>query len=268
MTLLETRSLTIRFSGLQALQDVNVRVAEFEIVGLIGPNGAGKTTFFDCVTGVYTHMEGHVLFRGVEIDRLPTHRRAALGIGRTFQNIGLVKTETVLGNLLSAQHIAIDYGPVSGMVGSPGSIGTERALRRRADALLEILGLGALRDAAIRELPYGTLKHVEIATALATDPDLLMLDEPSAGMGPEEAQNLGESLLALRKEFDLTILMIEHHVPLVMNVCDYVYVLNFGQLLTEGLPHEISRHPDVIAAYLGEEEVSAFEADASREAGF
>jgi branched-chain amino acid transport system ATP-binding protein len=265
MALLETRDVTIRFGGLQALQDVSARVGEFEIVGLIGPNGAGKTTFFNCVTGVHSHMEGHVLFRGVDITHLPAHRRAALGIGRTFQNVGLVKTETVLGNLLSAQHSAIEYGPVSGMVGSPASVATERALRRQADALLEILGLGHLRDTRVLGLPYGTLKLVEIATVLATDPDVLLLDEPSSGMGPEETRRLGEALLALRRDLDLTILMIEHHVPLVMNVCDYVYVLNFGQMLTEGLPHEIQRHPDVIVAYLGEEEVSAFELDVTNE---
>jgi branched-chain amino acid transport system ATP-binding protein len=261
VTILETRDLTIRFGGVQALQDASLRVGEFEIVGLIGPNGAGKTTFFDCVTGVHRLAQGHVMFRDVEITGLAAHRRASLGIGRTFQNVGLVKTETVLGNLLSAQHSAIEYGPVAGIIGSPVSVATERVLRRRADVLLEVLGLDGLRDAPVRGLPYGTLKLVEIATTLATDPDVLLLDEPSAGMSPEEAHRLGESLLGLRREFELAILMIEHHVPLVMDVCDYVYVLNFGEMLTEGLPHEIRRHPDVIAAYLGEEEVSAFELD-------
>jgi branched-chain amino acid transport system ATP-binding protein len=262
VAVLEADGITIRFGGLQALSDVTVRVGEFEIVGLIGPNGAGKTTFFNCVTGFYRPQEGRVRFKGVDVSEWPTHQRAAMGIGRTFQNVGLVKTETVLGNLLTAQHVHIEYGAVAGMVGSPASIVAERALRERADALLEVLHLGHLRDTPVAGLPYGTLKRVEIATALATDPDLLMLDEPGSGMGPEEAQRLGDELLDLRREFDLTIVMIEHHVPLVVRVCDYVYVLNFGQLLTEGLPADVQTHPEVVAAYLGEE---APEAEAEAE---
>jgi branched-chain amino acid transport system ATP-binding protein len=186
-----------------------------------------------------------------------------MGIGRTFQNVGLVKTETVLENMLTAQHAAIEYGAVAGMAGMPNSITGERQARRRADLLLEILNLGDLRDRPVAGLPYGVLKRVEIATALATDPDLLMLDEPGSGMGPDEADQLGDELLALRKEFDLTICMIEHHVPLVVRICDYVYCLNFGQLLTEGLPLDVRNHPEVVAAYLGEEDPEA-EAEAER----
>ena len=263
MPVLEATGVSIRFGGLQALQDVSVRVGEFEIVGLIGPNGAGKTTFFNCVTGFYRPQQGQVRYQGIDISDLAPHRRASLGIGRTFQNVGLVKTETVLANLLTAQHVAVEYGAVAGMLGSPTSLATERALRDRADALLEILNLSHLRDKPVRGLPYGTLKRVEIATALATDPDLLLLDEPGSGMGPDEAHRLGDELLDLRREFDLTILMIEHHVPLVVRVCDYVYVLNFGQLLTEGRPEDVQRHPEVVAAYLGEEAPEA-EAEAEK----
>jgi branched-chain amino acid transport system ATP-binding protein len=257
MAVLETRGVSIRFGGLQALLDVSIEVGEYEIVGLIGPNGAGKTTFFNCVTGFYRPDSGRVLFNDRDVSDLSTHQRAALGMGRTFQNVGLVKTETVLGNILTAQHTAVEYSAVGAMVGSPTSILTERALRRRADALLELLHLGHLRDRPVAGLPYGTLKRVEIATALATDPDLLMLDEPGSGMGPDEAERLGDELLELRREFELTILMIEHHVPLVVRVCDYVYVLSFGQLLTHGLPEAVRSHPEVIAAYLGEEEPEA-----------
>jgi branched-chain amino acid transport system ATP-binding protein len=272
MPILEASCISIRFGGLQALRDVTLKVDEFEIVGLIGPNGAGKTTIFNCITGFYEPQEGTVVFRGEDVSKAPPHERSALGMGRTFQNVGLVKTATVLENMKTAQHSAIEYGAVAGMVGMPLTVTTERALERRADAILEILNLGHLRNRPVQGLPYGVLKRVEIATALATDPDLLMLDEPGSGMGPEEADRLGDELLALREEFDLSIIMIEHHVPLVVRICDYVYCLNFGELLTEGLPDEVRNHPEVVAAYLGEEapdaEEAAEQADAQRaEAG-
>jgi len=253
MPVLEAQELTIRFGGLQALLDVSLKVDEFEIVGLIGPNGAGKTTCFNCITGFYRPQSGQVLFKGDNVSGLGPDARSALGMGRTFQQVGLVKSTTVLDNLLTAQHSSVEYGAVAGMLGSPTSWRGERELRQRADAILGILGLDQLRSLPVQGLPYGTLKRVEIATALATDPDVLLLDEPSSGMGPEEAHRLGDELLELRNLFDLSILMIEHHVPLVVRVCDYVYVLNFGRMLTEGLPGDVQRHPEVVAAYLGEE---------------
>jgi branched-chain amino acid transport system ATP-binding protein len=266
MPVLEAFELSIRFGGLQALLDVSLKVDEFEIVGLIGPNGAGKTTGFNCITGFYRPQSGRVWFKGDEVSGLGPHQRAALGMGRTFQQVGLVKSTTVLDNLLTAQHSSVEYGAVAGMLGSPASLRTERMLRARADSILEILGLGHLRDVAVQGLPYGTLKRVEIATALATDPDVLLLDEPSSGMGPEEAHQLGDELLELRNVFDLSILMIEHHVPLVVRVCDYVYVLNFGRMLTEGLPADVQVHPEVVAAYLGEEAPEAEREAEEREA--
>ena len=253
MSVLETNGVSIRFGGLQALSDVNLQVNEFEIVGMIGPNGAGKTTIFNCITGFYRPQEGTVLFKGQDVSSLGPHQRSALGIGRTFQNVGLVKTASVIENMLTAQHSAIEYGSVAGMFGSPASFRAERKLAARGEAILDLLNLGHLRDRPVQGLPYGVLKRVEIATALATDPDLLMLDEPGSGMGPDEAEQLGDELLDLRREFDLTIVMIEHHVPLVVRICDYVYCLNFGQLLTEGLPNDVRNHPEVVAAYLGEE---------------
>jgi branched-chain amino acid transport system ATP-binding protein len=253
MSVLETQNLCIRFGGVQAARDVSIRLQEWEIVGVIGPNGAGKTTTFNMITGFYRPDEGQVLYRGQDITSMPVHRRAALGIGRTFQNVGLVKGATVRDNLLTAQHLQARYGAVSAMLGAPAAFDEERVLRERADAILDVLGLGDLADTVVAGLPYGLLKRAEVATVLATDPDVLLLDEPTSGMGPEEAHRFGEQLLELRRQFGLSILMIEHHVPLVVAVCDYVYCLNFGQILAHGLPEEVRNHPEVVHAYLGED---------------
>jgi branched-chain amino acid transport system ATP-binding protein len=258
---LEVRDMGIRFGGLVALDEVNIDVPEWEIVGLIGPNGAGKTTLFNCIMGLYQPNSGTVAYRGKDISLLPTHRRVSMGIGRTFQNIGLVRELTVLENMQLAQHARIGYGALAGMFGSPRSFAEERRLTTFGLDVLDFLGLADLRHERLDGLPYGTLKLLEIGTVLATDPDLVLLDEPSSGMGPEEAHQLGERLLTLRKTLNLTVLMIEHHVPLVVGVCDYVYVLNFGKILTQGKPHEVQAHPEVIAAYLGSE-AEKVEADA------
>jgi branched-chain amino acid transport system ATP-binding protein len=262
MSVLEAHELSIRFGGVQANLDVSIAVEEHEIVGVIGPNGAGKTTLFNMITGFYTPDLGRIFYRGEEITHLPVHERAALGLGRTFQNVGLIKGTTVRENLITAQYLQAEYGAVSGMLGSRSSVATERRLRARADALADALGLAEFLDQQVAGLPYGTLKRIEIATALATDPDVLLLDEPSSGMGPEEAHQLGDDLLELRRRFGLSIVMIEHHVPLVLRVCDYVYCLDFGVLLTHGLPNDVRNHPGVISAYLGEDpdpDVVAFE---------
>ncbi|MHB1710572.1 MAG: ABC transporter ATP-binding protein [Acidimicrobiales bacterium] len=251
MPVLEVDRLSIRFGGLQALNDVTLRVGEWEIVGLIGPNGAGKTTAFNCITGFYRPDDGRIAFRGQDVTRLPPHRRVAIGFGRTFQNVGMVKTATALENLKAAQHVHAGYPALSGILGTSSSLVAERGLAEVANAILDLLGLAHIRNSVVAGLPYGQLKLLELGCALATDPDLLLLDEPSSGMGPEEAAELGDRLLVLRREFGLTMLLIEHHVPLVTRVCDYIYVLNFGQLLAEGEPAVIQRHPDVIAAYLG-----------------
>jgi branched-chain amino acid transport system ATP-binding protein len=260
VSVLEVRDLSIRFGGLQALQDVSLDVNEFEIVGLIGPNGAGKTTAFNCITGFYKPNTGSVRYRGADVTTTPPHRKAAMGFGRTFQNVGMVKSSTVLENLKTAQHARIGYDVVAGLVGAPSVAREERALADKADAILELLGLEEFRNLRVGGLSYGTLKLLELGCALATEPDILLLDEPSSGMGPEEAHQLGERLLDLRKAFGLTMLLIEHHVPLVLSVCDHVYVLNFGRLLAEGRPSVIQTHPEVVAAYLGGEAPEALEA--------
>jgi branched-chain amino acid transport system ATP-binding protein len=257
---LEVRDLSIRFGGLQALEGVTMDVNEWEIVGLIGPNGAGKTTAFNCITGFYRPDKGTVTYRGQDVTRVPPHKKAAMGFGRTFQNVGMVKSATAVENLKTAQHAKVDYDVASGLVGASASWREERFLAARADAILELLGLTAIRDTVVGGLSYGTLKLLELGCALATDPDVLLLDEPSSGMGPEESEELGDRLLALRQEFGLTMLLIEHHVPLVLRVCDHVYVLNFGRLLAEGEPSVIQTHPEVVAAYLGGEAPEALAA--------
>jgi branched-chain amino acid transport system ATP-binding protein len=250
---LEVRDLSIRFGGLTALDDVSLDVGEWEIVGLIGPNGAGKTTLFNCLTGIYRPEKGTVRYRAKDVTRSATHRRAAMGIARTWQNLGVIRSLTVMENVMTAQHAHVRYGALSGILGSPASFLEERELRANAREILEFLGLLPLAEEPVGGLPYGVQKLCDLAMALATDPDVLLLDEPSSGMGPEEAHRLAETLRFLRDSLNLTILMIEHHVPLVVGVCDYVYVLNFGKLLAKGSPSEIQRHPEVVAAYLGEE---------------
>jgi branched-chain amino acid transport system ATP-binding protein len=260
VSVLEVRDLSIRFGGLQALEGFNLDVNEWEIVGLIGPNGAGKTTAFNCITGFYKPDTGTVRYRGADVTRVPPHRKAAMGFGRTFQNVGMVKSATAIENLKTAQHAKVEYDVGSGLVGAGPTWREEKALEGRADAILDLLGLNAIRDSKVGGLSYGTLKLLELGCALATDPDILLLDEPSSGMGPEESEELGDRLLALRQEFGLTMLLIEHHVPLVLRVCDHVYVLNFGRLLAEGKPSVIQTHPEVVAAYLGGEAPEALEA--------
>lgn len=260
MSVLEVRDLSIRFGGLQALDDVSLEVNEYEIVGLIGPNGAGKTTAFNCVTGFYRPDTGTVAYRGKDVTRTPPHVKAAMGFGRTFQNVGMVKSSTALENLKTAQHARSGYSAVSGLLGLSSALRAERQLTDKADAILDLLGLQAVRDKRVGGLSYGTLKLLELGCALATDPDLLLLDEPTSGMGPDESDELGERLLVLRREFGLTLLVIEHHVPLVLRVCDHVYVLNFGRLLAEGPPAVVQSHPEVVAAYLGGEAPQALAA--------
>ena len=257
MSVLEIDDLSIQFGGIKALQNVNLRAGEWEIVGIIGPNGAGKTTLFNCITGFYQPTRGVVRYRGRDISTMPVHARTALGIGRTFQNVGLVKNASVGENLATAQHLQVDYDPWAGILGGPATFEEERRVRERGELILDLLDLGDVALERVADLPYGVLKRVEIAAVLATDPDLLLLDEPGSGMGPEEAHHLGDTLLSLRKQFGLTIVMIDHHVPLVTRVSDYVYCLNFGEVLAEGHPDEVRRHPEVVRAYMGEDPAPA-----------
>ena len=251
MSVLEVDAVSVQFGGVRALHGVSLRAQEWEIVGVIGPNGAGKTTLFNCISGYVPPKSGEVRYGGRSITGLPVHARTALGIGRTFQHVGLVKGATVAQNLATAQHLQVGYGAWVGIAGSPASFDEEHRVRERTDLILDALRLSELAQERAADLPYGLLKRAEIAAVLATDPDLLLLDEPGSGMGPEEARDLGDTLLSLRKEFGLTIVLIDHHVPLVVQVSDYVYCLNFGEILAEGTPDEVRRHPDVVRAYIG-----------------
>jgi len=249
--MLKVEGLMLRFGGLQVLNDLSLTVREGQIVGLIGPNGAGKTSCFNCLTGIYQPQGGRVYFDGREVSTLPTHRRARRGMARTWQNLGVIDTLTVTENVMLAQHQRTGYSALAGMLGLAGTWHRERELRRDAAEIIDYFGLEDVADERTGELPYGVRKTCDMAMALASDPKMLLLDEPASGLSPEEAHGLGDTLRELRDRLKLTILMIEHHVPLVAEVCDYVYVLNFGELLTEGKPEEIQRHPEVIAAYLG-----------------
>jgi branched-chain amino acid transport system ATP-binding protein len=254
--MLEVDGCSVSFGGIRALYDVSLIVSELEIVGIIGPNGAGKTTLFDVISGFRRPDAGRVRFRGHDITDLPAHQRAAAGMARAFQNVGLIRGATVRTNLLAAEHLTARYSATAGILGLPATWSEERRLSRRAETLAEILGLTGLLDREVDGLPYGILKHVELAAVLATDPDILLLDEPTSGMGPKETTDFADTLLELRRAFQLTILMIEHHVPFVSAVCDHVYCLNFGETLAAGKPDEVRAHPQVIQAYLGKEEPS------------
>jgi branched-chain amino acid transport system permease protein len=250
--LLEVRNVSVRFGGLQALDDVSLTVPKGSIVGLIGPNGAGKTTFFNTVSGIVRPQAGQVRFLGRDVTTRPPHERVGMGIGRTFQLIGLAKDLSVRDNFLLAQHLIAGYSTVAAMLALPRSARIERELGERADQAIEALGFERFRDTPVSSLSHGQQRIVELGCALVTAPDLLLLDEPSAGMSPAAAESLAERLRDIRDELGRTVLLIEHNIPLVLDVCDEINVLNFGQLLAHGTTEDIARDPLVLGAYFGE----------------
>ena len=277
--MLELWHVTKRFGGLTAVGDVSFKIKQGEIYALIGPNGAGKTTIFNLITGVYALTEGRVIFDGTvvgqgdaiikddmrETDVKPFRKQPydimSRGMARTFQNIRLFKSETVYNNVLTACHAEADYNIFQSLwrlkVGPKWLTKyyyQEKALREKTEELLKIMGIWEQRDMIAVNLPYGQQRKLEIARALATDPKLLLLDEPAAGMNPEETLALMDLIREIRDRFDLTVLIIEHHMDLVMNVSDRIFVLNFGKPLAEGTPAEILSNPEVIEAYLGKED--------------
>jgi branched-chain amino acid transport system ATP-binding protein len=241
----------VRFGGVVALDNVSFDITPGQIVGLIGPNGAGKTTLFNCLSRLYTPSAGTITFDGTPILDLPPHRIAGLGIGRTFQNLALFPTLTVRQNIMVGTHSRTKSDFLSNALNLVWVRREEEASRKVADDLLDFLDLRPLADHPALGLPFATLKRVELGRALANQPKLLLLDEPAGGLNHEEVAELGGLLKKIREQRNLTMLLVEHHMSLVMEVSDKVVVLDFGRKIAEGTPAEVRRHPEVIRAYLG-----------------
>ncbi|MBQ6857676.1 MAG: ABC transporter ATP-binding protein [Lachnospiraceae bacterium] len=252
MALLEVQSLSISFGGLQAVDRFNLKIEKGQLYGLIGPNGAGKTTVFNLLTGVYKPNTGKVVLDGVNITGKKTIDINKAGIARTFQNIRLFKKMSVLDNVKVGLHNKYPYNLLEGIFRLPGYYKAEKAMDQEAMELLKVFGLEDSADVLASNLPYGKQRKLEIARALATNPKLLLLDEPAAGMNPQETQELMDTIRLVRDKFDMTILLIEHDMKLVSGICEELTVLNFGQVLTQGRTADVLNDPQVITAYLGE----------------
>jgi branched-chain amino acid transport system ATP-binding protein len=255
MSFFQTEHLSISFGGLQALVDVSLSIEQNSISAVIGPNGAGKTTLFNCISGIYRPGAGRILFKGREIQRLSPDKIARLGIARTFQNIELFSHMSAMDNLMLGRHHFLKTGLFSGALcfhSRSRAARDERENRDRVERIIDFLDLQFARDAFVSNLPFGVQKKVELGRALALEPELLLLDEPSAGMNMEEKQDLMIWMNDIQEEFGITCLLIEHDMKLVMEISENITVLNYGRKIAEGRPEEIQNHPEVLEAYLGE----------------
>lgn len=253
MAVLEVKNVTKKFGGIVACKDLSFTVEEEQITGVIGPNGAGKTTIFNLITGVYVPTAGTITFKGEELNGLRPDLIVQKGISRTFQNIRLFKNLSVLENVVIALDLnRIHYPLLTALFRTPSISRTEKEHRKKAIEYLKIVGLEDKAFQRADSLPYGLQRKLEIARALALEPRLLLLDEPAAGMNPEESMELAELIRTIKNQFKLTVLLIEHHMDVVMELCDNIVVMNFGEKLAEGTPEEIQKNPLVLKAYLGE----------------
>jgi branched-chain amino acid transport system ATP-binding protein len=257
MIIFKTIEVTHYFGGLRAVSGLSMEFSRGEIIGLIGPNGAGKTTVFNCISGIYTPTSGRILFDNLDITGMPAHKISRVGIARTFQNIRIFSDMSCIDNIKVAAGARLEYGFLSACFHPPSFWKQERRLDDYCYGLLKIFDLHHKAAGPAGSLPYGQQRRLEIARALATQPKLLLLDEPAAGMNPAETRDLMDIILRIKKEFDLTLLIIEHNMHLIMNMCERVLVMDFGETIARGTPEKIRSDPAVIEAYLGGQEKHA-----------